>query len=202
MLQGKRVLIIGFGNIARELCPRLLPFGVRISALRRSPWGAAPLDPASRAAEAALEDRGTWPQDALRLAAEADVVVVTCKQDAANAGMVGADFLAACRPGVRLVNVARGGLLDYAAVAQALESGKIGGMGLDVQFSEPCDPDDYVARHPAVYLTPHVAGVTEQSCERPPAPSPPRIFYRGGGVWPACQSVCQSASVLLASTTR
>ena len=61
------------------------------------------------------------------------------------------------------MNVARGGLLDYNAVLAALKSGKIRGMGLDVQFWEPFDPDDELAQHPAVYLTPHVAGVTETS---------------------------------------
>ena len=164
MLAGKRVLVLGFGSIAKELITRLVPFGVTLSALRRSPhWGTAS-DALSLGAEAALADRGTWPADAARLAREADVVVVTCRLDATNAGMVGAAFLATCKQGVRIVNVARGGLLEYEAVAEGLRSGKIGGMGLDVQFFEPFDPGDYVATHPAVVLTPHVAGVTKQSC--------------------------------------
>ena len=54
-------------------------------------------------------------------------------------------------------------LLDYDAVKSGLDSGKVGALGLDVQWEEPFDPADYVARHPSVVLTPHVAGVTELS---------------------------------------
>ena len=49
---------------------------------------------------------------------------------------------------MRIVNVARGGLLDYEAVKCALESEHIGGLGMDVQWQEPINPDDYFARHP------------------------------------------------------
>jgi phosphoglycerate dehydrogenase-like enzyme len=99
-------------------------------------------------------------------------------------------FLSHCKRGVRIVNVARGGLLDYEAVKEGLQSGTIGGMGLDVQWQvrhtgsdalpatdstgassdpgrclqqEPYDPEDFIAQHPKVVLTPHVAGVTELS---------------------------------------
>ena len=53
---------------------------------------------------------------------------------------------------------ASGGLLQYSAVAEALEDGHIGGLGLDVQWKEPWDPEDPVSKHPNVILTPHVAG--------------------------------------------
>lgn len=165
MLKGQAVLVVGFGNIAKELIVRLKPFGVAISALRRSPhWGHDSSELAS-AAEAALHDRGTWPQDVPRLAAAADIIVLTCHQDANSAGMLNSEFLGYCKRGVRIVNVARGGLMDYDALRAGLESGHIGGMGLDVQPWEPFDPEDPIAKHPSVFLTPHVAGVTEQSCE-------------------------------------
>lgn len=57
-------------------------------------------------------------------------------------------FLRSCKQGVRIVNVARGGLLDYDAVKAALEAQQIGGLGLDVQWQEPVDPEDYFATHP------------------------------------------------------
>ena len=82
---------------------RLRPFGVRLMAVRRSAWGQAP----DQAAEALLDGKGAWG-DLPRFAAEADVIIVACSQDASSRGFVNAAFLAACRPGVVIVNVARG----------------------------------------------------------------------------------------------
>eukprot|EP00887_Chlorella_sp_A99_P000709 scaffold5.g709.t1 len=169
-LYGKCVLVVGFGNIAKELIVRLQAFGVTISALRRQAhWGQA-ADALTAAAEAALAAKGCWPADTARLAADADLVVLTCHQDASSRGMVNAEFLGHCKQGVRIVNVARGGLLDYEAVLAGLDSGLIGFLGLDVQASwqdwlwqEPIDPEDPTVQHPRVYLSPHIAGVTEMS---------------------------------------
>ena len=187
MLYGKTVLIIGFGNIAKELIPRLSVFGVTLTALRRSNnWntpsqailnkeqdsldeendgddGDTEVCILTRTAEELLSDKGTWPEDSARLACTADIIILTCKQDATNLGMINTEFLNSCKDGVRIVNVARGGLLEYADVLAGLNSGKIGGCGLDVQFWEPFDPEDPIATHPNVYLTPHVAGVTDTS---------------------------------------
>ena len=66
-----------------------------------------------QAAEACVADRGVWPADAARLAADADIVVVTCHQDSENRGMVGQAFLSHCKEGVRIVNVARGAQLGF-----------------------------------------------------------------------------------------
>lgn len=222
-LLGKTVLIVGFGNIAKELAVRLKPFGVRITALRRKPWGSAhsthSMQEAAEkqveqqdetqqqqdgmqqqqqnglqqqqqtgqqqqqqqhngkqwqpqqqrglaleaAAEAALSDRGCWGADSARLAGEADIIAMTCHQDEHNRGMINAAFLSHCKPGVRIVNVARGGLLDYEAMREGLASGQIAGLGLDVLEGEPVDPQHWLAQHPNVYLTPHTAGVTELS---------------------------------------
>ena len=166
MLEGRRILILGFGNIAKELIIRLVPFGVTLSALRRSSTWGTHSNELSEKAESLLIDKGTWPEDTARLASMADIIVVTCKQDASNAGMINKDFLKSCKNGVRIVNVARGGLLDYDSVLEGLNRGKIGGMGLDVQFWEPFDPEDPIAQHEGVYLTPHVAGVTDRSYKK------------------------------------
>lgn len=61
------------------------------------------------------------------------------------------------------MNIARGGLLDYEAVKRNLESGQLGGLGMDVAWTEPFDPDDPILMFKNVILTPHVAGVTEHS---------------------------------------
>ena len=65
--------------------------------------------------------------------------------------------------GALLVNIARGGLLDYEAVLNHLKSGHLGGLGIDVAWTEPFDPDDPILKFKNVIITPHVAGVTEHS---------------------------------------
>ena len=166
-LLGKRCLVVGFGNIAQELIPLLEAFGAGISAVRRSAWVVEdvrqPSGGLAQRARAALDGRGVGRDDLLAMAADADVVFLTCVQNEETQGMVDREFLSSCKDGVTIVNVARGGLLDYDAVKSGLDSGKVGALGLDVQWEEPFDPADYVARHPSVVLTPHVAGVTELS---------------------------------------
>lgn len=65
--------------------------------------------------------------------------------------------------GALLVNIARGGLLNYEAVSYYLESRHLGGLGIDVAWTEPFDPDDPILKFNNVLITPHVAGVTEYS---------------------------------------
>eukprot|EP00884_Botryococcus_braunii_P022443 jgi/Botrbrau1/8883/Bobra.0148s0003.1 len=107
-------------------------------------------------------------------------------------GIVNSKLLAACKPGVRIINVARGGLLDYEAVREGLESGHVAALGLDVQWKEPWDPDDYISRHPNVVLTPHVAGVTELSYRT-------MADHCGRTKYGDCSSVCRllSSSIVL-----
>lgn len=62
-----------------------------------------------------------------------------------------------------MVNIARGGVLDYEAVYSHLESGHLGGLGIDVAWTEPFDPEDPILKFKNVIFTPHVAGVTEIS---------------------------------------
>ena len=160
-LLGKTALIVGFGNIGKELAVRLKPFGVRLLSVRRSPWGSQGSE-LERRAEAVLDAKDEWGQ-LHAFAGEADIVFPTVAQNAETKGFVGRDFLSACKDGVTIVNVSRGGVLDYEAVRAGLEAGKIGAMGLDVQWSEPFDPSDPLAQRDDVILTPHVGGVTSLS---------------------------------------
>ncbi|HTI01141.1 MAG TPA: NAD(P)-dependent oxidoreductase, partial [Acidisoma sp.] len=77
--------------------------------------------------------------------------------------VIGARALATLPAGAFLVNTARGGLIDEAALIAALDSGHIAGAGLDVTSPEPPLADNPLRRHPKVVLTPHMAGVTEGS---------------------------------------
>lgn len=65
--------------------------------------------------------------------------------------------------GAYVVNIARGGLLDYDAVLAGIESGHLGGLAIDVAWTEPFDPTDPILQHPNVLITPHVGGVTDLS---------------------------------------
>jgi len=78
-------------------------------------------------------------------------------------GLVDASALAALPAGAFLVNAARGGLIHYRALYDALSSGHLGGAGLDVYWAEPFPPDDPLLKFPNVIATPHVAGVTDGS---------------------------------------
>jgi D-3-phosphoglycerate dehydrogenase len=80
--------------------------------------------------------------------------------------MIGAKELARLPRGAVLVNTARGGLLDYDAVVDALESGHLGGAGFDVYDEEPLPATSRLLTAPRVVLTPHLAGATRQTAER------------------------------------
>ena len=71
--------------------------------------------------------------------------------------------ISGCFQGALLVNIARGGLVNYESAYQGLESGHLGGLGTDVAWSEPFDPNDPILKFKSVIMTPHVAGVTEFS---------------------------------------
>eukprot|EP00889_Picochlorum_renovo_P005008 jgi/Picre1/32038/NNA_007386.t1 len=159
MLKGKSVCIIGFGNIAKALVPRLAPFGVDMFALRRhvGKFDENDMDILKDVGEVGREE------DMRRILGKSDIIVFTCSLNPSNQGMMNREFLSMCATPVMIVNVARGGLLDYDAVVEGLASEKIRALGIDVQFEEPFDPDDPVATHEAVYCTPHVAGVTQTS---------------------------------------
>lgn len=99
------------------------------------------------------------------LLGDADVVSLHLALSEQSAWMVDADFLGAMRPGALLVNVARGGLVDESALADALEAGRLGGAALDVRVDEPPTPGR-LERCERIVFTPHVAGLTAQSQER------------------------------------
>ncbi|THU62877.1 hypothetical protein C4D60_Mb01t09780 [Musa balbisiana] len=165
-LLGKTVFILGFGAIGVDLAKRLRPFGVKILATKRS-WTSVSLPPnASGAPNDEIDhlvDKKGGPENLYEFAGEADIVVTCLALNAATAGIVDGRFLSSMRKGSLLVNIARGGLLDYNAVHQHLQSGHLGGLAMDVAWTEPFDPEDPILKFPNVLITPHVAGVTEYS---------------------------------------
>lgn len=139
-LAGKTLVVVGMGDIGGNVARIAEAFGMRVIAAQ------VPGRPAAA--------------DRLPLAealAQADVISLHCPLTAATAGMVDAAFLAACKRGAVLVNSGRGGLLDEAAVAAALDAGQLRSACLDVLSAEPPPADHPLARHPRALVTPHIA---------------------------------------------
>ena len=140
------VLIVGLGAIGTALARRLAPFGARLLGVRARPELGGPAE----------LDLVAGPDQLPGLLAQADAVMCCAVLHDGNAGMFGPPEFAAMRPGALFVNVARGGLVDEAALLAALDSGQVGGAGLDVFSHEPADPQSPLIQHPNVIATPHI----------------------------------------------
>lgn len=146
-LDGKTVAVIGFGGIGREVAKRARAFGCRILVVTRR----------ARPEPEADEVHGL---DALHpVLGQADAIVVALPLMPETRELIGAAAFAACRPGALLVNVARGELVDQAALLAALEAGQIGGAALDVTTPEPLPADSPLWVHPKIIISPHLGGV-------------------------------------------
>ncbi|CAG7903600.1 unnamed protein product [Brassica rapa] len=156
-LLGKTVFILGYGNIGIELAKRLKPFGSRVIATKTS-WPASVMN-----SDSSLVDEKGSHEDIYTFASKADIVVVCLRLSKETAEIVDKKFISSMKKGALLVNIARGGLVNYESAYQGLESGHLGGLGTDVAWSEPFDPNDPILKFKNVIMTPHVAGVTEFS---------------------------------------
>jgi phosphoglycerate dehydrogenase-like enzyme len=152
-LMRKTVCIVGPGAIGSRIAQRLLPFGVRLTAVDRNPLHAP-------------REMQTRPLSQLKEAvAEADVVLFCVRATKENTHMIDAQLLAAMKPGSVLVNIARGTLIDEQALYEAVKNGHLAGAALDVLEHEPIQPDDPLLTLPQILITPHIAGVTELMIE-------------------------------------
>jgi phosphoglycerate dehydrogenase-like enzyme len=138
-------LVVGFGPIGQELAKRVGAFGAALSIVRRTP---APTPLARRV--------GTMAE-AKSFAGEADVIVLACALNAQTRGFADAGFFAAVKPGAVLVNIARGGLVDDAAMIAALDRGQLSTAILDVFHEEPLPASHPLWSHAKVRLTPHTS---------------------------------------------
>lgn len=155
MLAGRTVCLYGLGATARALAHRFHAMGVRLIGITRDPT-------APKAAEFALDECFSL-SERYKALSQTDVLVLCVRLVHQTRGLVDAGALAALPAGALVVNTARGGLIDYRALYDALSGGHLGGVGLDVYWTEPFPPDDPLLRLPNVIATPHVAGVTDRS---------------------------------------
>lgn len=154
-LSGRTVCLYGLGAVALPLAKRLKPFGVRLLGLTRDPS-------ASKVADFGL-DQCFAPEDKTICLGQSDILVVCLRQSPQNANSIGESELRSLPKGALLVNVARGGLVDYDALCGCLHDGHLGGAGLDVFWREPFDGNDPLLDLPNVVATPHVAGITTRA---------------------------------------
>lgn len=152
-VEGRTVGIVGLGAIGSEVARLAAHFGMRVIGMRRTPDGSEPCE--------------TWPTERLpELLSVVDDLVLAAPLTDDTRGMIGAGELAALRPGAHIINVGRGELIDEPALIEALQSGHIGGAGLDVFATEPLPADSPLWTLPNVIVTPHSAGATDLSRHR------------------------------------
>jgi (S)-sulfolactate dehydrogenase len=152
-LSGARLGLIGFGAIARLTATKATALGMTVAAF----------DPFLPHDHAAWVD--VTRESFEEILSTCDVVSLHTPLTAQTRRMLDADALRRMRSGAILINAARGGIVDEAALAAALSSGKLGGAALDVFETEPMSPAAAAVFKgiPNLILTPHIAGVTEES---------------------------------------
>ena len=154
-LDGSVLGILGYGSIGREVARRGRSFGMRIHAYRRN-----------RTREEDGVDRLFGPPDLGEFLGSVDYLVVTLPLTRATEGILDEEALARMKPGACLINIARGRLIREEALVRALESGRLGGAGLDVFSEEPLPESSPLYRLPNVILTPHVGGIHPHYMDR------------------------------------
>lgn len=152
-LRGKALGVIGLGRIGQEVIRRAQSFEMNI--LGYDPY----VDPEriglKNVTSLALDD----------LIAQADIITLHLPKNKATENLIDANRIATMKPGVRLINCARGGLIDESALAEALHSGKIAGAAVDVYTSEPPTDNNPLLSAPNIVLTPHLGASTVEAGE-------------------------------------
>ncbi|MDP9378648.1 MAG: phosphoglycerate dehydrogenase [Chloroflexota bacterium] len=150
-LQHKTLGIVGLGKVGAEVARRARSFGMNLLAY----------DPYVSAAAAEALGVRLVPLD--ELMSHADVITVHAPLTPANRNLISTQELELAKPGLLLVNAARGGVVDEEAVAQALESGRMGGAAFDVFTREPITEDNPLLTAPQTVLTPHLGASTREA---------------------------------------
>lgn len=150
-LAGKRMGIVGYGNIGQATAKIAKAFGMEVSVLSSKPQ--SELDGVKKES---LED----------LFRNCDVIALCCPLTPENSGMVNVDLISLMKPTAILINTSRGGLVNEKDLADALNSGKIYGAGVDVLSCEPPKQDNPLLRARNCIVTQHIAWATKEARER------------------------------------
>jgi len=150
-LYNRTFAVIGLGNIGRIVAKRAKGFGMKVIAY----------DPFL--SEAAKAGAGVELVSFDEMLTRADMISIHVPRTPETTGLLNDAAFAKARPGVLIVNAARGGIIDEAALLRALNSGQVGGAAMDVFEKEPPDADDPLILHEGVICTPHLGASTEQA---------------------------------------
>ena len=150
-LRGKTLGVVGFGRIGRAVAKRALAFEMRVIAY--DPYITADVGADLGVEMVSLDD----------LFARADFITLHALLTPETRDMINRDTLAKMKKGVRIIDAARGALIDEAALAEAIKSGHVAGAALDVFAQEPPPPDNPLVGLPGVVHTPHLAASTEDA---------------------------------------
>ncbi len=145
-LAGATLGIIGLGSIGRDVARWANGFGMKVVYFQRN-----------RLAEDIEGQYSARFVGLGELMAEADFISIHVPLNASTEGMIGKAEFDNMKPGAILVNICRAAVIDHDALIAALESGRLGGLGLDVHYKEPSDPDEPLLGFDNVVLTPHIA---------------------------------------------
>jgi D-3-phosphoglycerate dehydrogenase / 2-oxoglutarate reductase len=154
-LYEKTLGILGFGRIGQLVAQRARGFGMRVLAFD-------PYVSTERYRELGVEKAASGEE----VCEQADFVTIHLPKTPETEGWLNAERIARMRDGVRILNVARGGLIDDAALQQALDSGKVAGAALDVFPSEPITDYPLFSGYPQVVVTPHLGASTAEATDR------------------------------------
>lgn len=152
-LFGKTLGVVGLGRVGALVAQRAAAFGMRLLAY----------DPYISADRAKQLGATLAPLD--EVLAEADFITIHLPKTPETAGLIDADRLASMKPGVRIVNTARGGIIDEKALAVAVSEGTVAGAALDVFSTEPCT-DSPLFDVPSVVVTPHLGASTREAQDK------------------------------------
>lgn len=150
-LRDKTVGLLGLGRVAGNVAQRCQGLSMRI--LAYDPYVSADY----------ANNVGAELVDLERLLAESDFISVHLPLTDQTRGLLDADRLARCKRGVRLINTARGGIIDEQDLLAAIDSGHVAGAALDVFSQEPPAPDSRLRCHPRIIATPHIGGSTTEA---------------------------------------
>jgi len=150
-LNGKILLIVGYGSIGEELAKRAQVFGMRIWGVTRSGAGIN-----------SFVEKILPASDIHQVLPEADYIVIAAPETAETRHLISAKEIARMKRGTRLINVSRGSLLDESALITALESGHLAGAALDVASQEPLPENSPLWKAPNLFITPHTSAVSDR----------------------------------------